>query len=168
MAIDQYLLPDGNREQKIYVVLGPHRSGTSFLARCLQQAGVAMAGHPARCEDIQFVKLNQAILRDAGGLWRNPPPEEAIHEAALAHEGEISSLLSRRDAFWGWKDPQQPLTVREFLPHLSGDAYLICTFRKPEQIGASLKRIGQMANGEAWSRECYRRLLAALAEWVGV
>ncbi|MFH2049975.1 MAG: hypothetical protein ABIJ12_11065 [bacterium] len=52
----------GNDSPKTYVVLGCRRSGTSFIANALLKMGVDMGSTPWRCEDIEFVKLNEKII----------------------------------------------------------------------------------------------------------
>ena len=53
---------------------------------------------------------------------------------------EIKALIQRKRAkFWGWKDPRNAFTVDNYLPHLDGDVYLICCFRKPDKILKSWK-----------------------------
>jgi len=157
---------------KTYVILGCHRSGTSFLARCLQsQPEVRLAGQPIHYEDPGFVALNASILAGAGGSWRNPPPREAVMASAEKHAVQIRELLAERASdHWGWKDPRQPLTVEAFLPYLEDDVYLIAIFRKPALVGASLKRIGQMGaeQGEAMARDYQQRILKALAAFSGL
>lgn len=62
------------------IILGMHRSGTSIIAGVLHTLGVYMGnkfigahwsnllGH---FENIEFVRLNDKILKNAGGSWDN-------------------------------------------------------------------------------------------------
>ena len=133
---------------KVYIVSGMHRSGTSFLAKALKDQGVDMGkellpgnrfnidGH---FENVKFVTLSGKILNEAGGQELEPPSRESIHKSADSHSDEIVSLINRSQGkFWGWKDPRNSLTMQEFLPYIDGDVYLVCIFRKPSKVAESL------------------------------
>lgn len=159
----------GDPSPKTYIVLGCHRSGTSFLTKALLDAGVKMGGQPIHYENGRFVSLNKDIIQGAGGTWRQPPEEDALLESGRGKEAEIVALLrSSKSDFWGWKDPRQALTVRSYLPHLEDDVYLIAIFRKPDRVKASLRRLGQTSIGDQLARTYARRILAAIAEFMGL
>jgi hypothetical protein len=175
--IDKYLLHDGDQNAKVYIVLGGHRQGTSFLSRALRQAGVKMKGGPQHFEDGDFVGMNLKIIQAAGGIWREPPGSDELLEAGELHWMEIANLLSeKRDRggrFWGWKDPRQPLTIRSYIPllqEMDDDVYLICIFRKPERAIASLRRLGQASpkQAETMVRRYAEEIIAAIKAWVGL
>lgn len=156
---------------RVFVVLGVHRSATSFLAKAFMDAGVAMVGSSIHYEDGGFVQLNKAIIQNAGGSWKSPPDVGALLESGQEHDAEIANLLKMRGVheMWGWKDPRQVLTVRSFLPHLdSDDVYLVAIFRKPERVGASLARLRQTQDGTELAREYNRRIFEAVGEFVGI
>ena len=102
-------------DQKVYVVLGCRRPGTSFLAEALGNAGVVFRtcgnGHN---EDGVFCVLNDAVLGEAGGDWSELPPDDRIAEAVAAYETEYRSLIEERAQAgrWGWKDPRQGATIQ--------------------------------------------------------
>ena len=81
---------------RTFVVLGVHRSGTSFLSKALMDAGVKIAGGPIHYEDIDFVRLNMSIIQGAGGIWRNPPNRESLLESGNRHTNEIKALLYKK------------------------------------------------------------------------
>ena len=56
--IDKYIMDEGDHSRKVYIVLGGHRQGTSFLSRVLGQAGVRMKGGTQLFEVDDFVQLN--------------------------------------------------------------------------------------------------------------
>lgn len=133
--------PIRDEANKIYLVVGCHGSATSLIARGLQKCGIAIGNYVIQdvCEDHEFKEMNKRILRRAGGKWYDPPSEDAI--LAVDVEDEVKALL---DTFkfekWAVKDPRAALTGKHYLPHLTGDIYLFCCFRKPERLIASLKR----------------------------
>ena len=156
---------------KTFIVLGVHRSGTSFVTKCLIDAGVEMGGQAIHYEDNAFVQLNMKIIQAAGGIWRNPPDPDALRIIGAEHADRIQRAIAAKSGdLRGWKDPRQALTMESYLPYLDGDVYLVAMFRKPEKVGASLKRIGQMdaQRGTAMAREYDRRIVRAIQSFVGI
>ncbi|KSW10770.1 hypothetical protein CF15_08305 [Pyrodictium occultum] len=148
---------------KTIIVLGMGRSGTSMVAGILHILGVNMGerllgahwsnplGH---FEDLDFVELNEEILRAAGGSWDNPPAREAILAVAPRFYDRIRPLAEeerRRHEVWGWKDPRTSLTVELYLPHLENPYFIVC-HRDWEAIARSLKRRDGMSieRGSGW------------------
>ena len=135
---------------KCFVILGMHRSATSLIAKGLHEAGVNMGdelmgpgpGNPQEhFEDMDFVRMNEAILGMAGGSWDNPPTEKDILEAGKELSGLIRGLIGRKQAraLWGWKDPRTTLTIRCYLPFLANPHFIAC-FRDPADVAQSLLR----------------------------
>ena len=157
---------------RVYIVLGAHRSGTSFLIRCLRDAGIPIGAGGIRGEDIDFVNLNMSIIKNAGGIWRAPPSAERLVVSGEQHSQQIADLLEKKQCeMWGWKDPRQPLTIQSYLPHLlDDDVYLICIFRKPKRSAASLRRLGQASveNGLTMARTYTRRTLETIKTFMGI
>lgn len=125
---------------KVYVILGTGHSGTSFLSRCLYEAGVDMGckGND-KSEDAIFIDLNNRILEKAGGSWNHPPTREEILTIIPEFEDEIKTIVkNRRGKFWGWKDPRTTYTISGLLPYLDGDVYLLIAARRPEKVAKSL------------------------------
>lgn len=130
-----------DKVKKVYMIVGCHGSATSLIVRALQKCGAMMGYRLVKrvLEPAAIRKLNKKILVAAGGSWYNPPPEEAILEQDFS--GKIQSLVKRYEdeAMWGFKDPRLSLTGRLWLPHLTGDVYLFCCFRKPDRLIKSLE-----------------------------
>ena len=166
---------------KTVVVLGMHRSATSLIAKALHDNSVSMGevvlgasksnpwGH---FEDLHFIRLNDKILRAAGGTWDSPPPESAILEQRKRFEPEIKAIISAREdelhkdyPLWGFKDPRTTLTIRLFHPHLTNPHYIAC-YRDPHDVAESLrKRDGMPINkGLALAKE-YNQRLARFMEY---
>jgi len=168
----KYLDKDGNQEQKTYIVLGCHRSGTSFIGQALKDAGVDIKGGAGRREDVRFVYLNRDIIREAGSTWQRPPTREKIAEATKKFEERARTLLreaKNNKKAWAWKDPQQPLTAEALVPiwlEELEDVYLVCVFRRPKNTGKSLKRIRQHGSGENFAKEYARRTIKAIERFM--
>jgi hypothetical protein len=146
-----------------YVVLGMHGSGTSLVAQMLHQMGVNM--HPnlnARVLDYQtfedggFMRLNDQLLRCAGGDWKDPPPSERILACAQRPDwpertGALIEGRAKGNARWGWKDPRNCLTVEAYRPFLQGhDPHLIHVVRDAQGMAASMLRRGGSSDAQRW------------------
>lgn len=129
---------------KVYIILGSVRSGTSFLAEALERMGVDMGQYNNKRYNInkenqELVKLNKKILREAGGDEFDIPKPKEIGEVIPKFEDEIKEFVEKyHKPFWGFKDPRCALTIEHFLPHISGDVYLIYTDRDTTEAARSL------------------------------
>ncbi len=124
-----------NKEDKTYVILGAPHSATSFIAQSLSKNGVKMHHSSTKnYEDWDFVKLNKRIIRKVGGHDLALPTEKEIMSVNAGGNRIIKVIKSKKGKKWGFKDPRTSLTIKKYLPHLDGDVYLICCFRKPEKI----------------------------------
>jgi len=130
-----------------------------MVAGVLHRLGVFMGEHllgsdvsntSGHYEDLEFLAINKAILRDAGGSWRHPPSHEAIM-SVTKYDRQMAALVARRDAeheLWGWKDPRTALTLGKWRPLLS-DPLFVRVWRKQEHTVASLTRRNGMSSFEA-------------------
>lgn len=135
---------------KTFVVLGMHRSGTSLIAKGMDEI-VDMGVETVHCtpanprghwENWVMVRLNDSILYAAGGSWDEPPPEKRILDTINLPDikqglQDVVKRFSEGRELWGWKDPRTTLTIRLFLPYLT-NPHIICCFREPAQIAKSL------------------------------
>lgn len=131
-----------DKADKVYMVVGCHGSATSLIVQGLRKCDIAMGRWLIEkvYEPAAIRKLNNRILEAAGGSWYDPPSEEAI--LRLHFGEEIQSVLRQYDSetMWGFKDPRLSLAGRLYLPHLNGDSYLFCCFRRPDRLLESLSR----------------------------
>ena len=90
------------KNQKTIVILGMHRSGTSMLAGILEKLGISMGKSTIEksinnpfgyFEDYEFLDLNQRILKDASGSWKNPPLRDHILLTKEKYEKEVFPKL---------------------------------------------------------------------------
>ena len=140
--------PVGKRPtvSRVVAILGMHRSGTSALAGCLEEAGLHL-GETATAnrnnprgnrENRQILALHKSLLRANGGSWDRPPEQVRWKLRHRWARNRIISRLSRHPA-WGFKDPRALLTLDgwlEALPNLQ----CVGIFRHPQLVAASLKR----------------------------
>lgn len=132
-------------------VVGMHRSGTSCLTGCLQQAGLYLGdvvtsapfNEKGNRESEAVQSLNDDILTHSGGSWAQPPRRlrwSAAHE--VRREVILEELRTR--CAWGFKDPRSLLTLpfwRAGAPELQ----LVGTFRHPASVARSLAARGRMS-----------------------
>jgi len=89
-------------------------------------------------ENVEFIDLNNKILKEAGGDWRNPPAEEKILKQQEKFEDDIKKLIKRhKDESWGWKDPRNSLTIKLYTPYIDNPYFIVC-HRKEQAIARSL------------------------------
>ena len=133
---------------KVAVVLGAPRSGTSAVAKGMHLAGFPMGdnllganrsnpwGH---YEDTTLVALNDQILHGLGGSWDNPPewpelPVSWVHDAARY-------ITRRGRPPWGCKDPRMvlvwPIWAAAF-EQFNHDLIIVKTWRDPAASTTSL------------------------------
>lgn len=165
---------------KVFIVLGMHRSATSLAAKGLIKSGIYMGKQllPANkdnsygyWEDVDFITMNTAILKKAGGSWENPPSEENIINAGKFFKREIKELIrikSKGKEFWGWKDPRTTLTIKCYLKYLENPHFIVC-FRETEKIAESLRKRNHFSKKKCieLANEYNLRLLSFIKEWYG-
>jgi hypothetical protein len=139
------------------VVLGMHRSGTSFLIRSLNLSGLwlggdqtlstvegrAMPGNPkGNYENRGCIAINDAILRRSGGGWFNPPRRMLVDEEDYGRIQAFCSALEQGcpagHLRWGWKDPRTILTLEAWLKALNREIFIVASFRHPAAVARSL------------------------------
>lgn len=152
------------------IILGMHRSGTSFLTGSLQLAGLQLGNHSqwnpfnvkGNRENPDIVEFHERMLADRGLAWDRPPPgavrwtREERQRARRLIEGFVDA------AHWGFKDPRALLFVEGWCRVLP-QARFIGIFRHPTPVARSLEARGGMPEAQAfdlWIR--YNRRLLAL------
>lgn len=133
-------------EIRAVCILGMHRSGTSNLAGCLEEAGlnlgVVHTANPwnlkGNRESQEIMDLHDDVLAANGGSWDWPP--ESVRWSP-EHKRRLERIVAQRSGTepWGFKDPRTILTVDgwlEVIPELN----FVGTFRHPITVAASLQR----------------------------
>jgi hypothetical protein len=158
------------RRQRVTMILGMHRSGTSFLAGSLQQAGLELGRHSAwnpyntrgNRENDEIVALHDAILACRGFAWNRPPfgPFDWTAEELGRARAIIEAF--RGVPHWGFKDPRSLLVVDGWQALLPGLGF-VGVFRHPAAVARSLAARGAMPAGDAFGLWlAYNRRLIAL------
>lgn len=140
------------------MVVGMHRSGTSFLTGSLQQAGLELGQHSAwnphntkgNRENQAIVAFHDALLARHGYAWDKPP------QAALAwteqEQTQARKLINqyRGVPHWGFKDPRALLLVDGWLTLLP-NLQFVGIFRHPLAVARSLDARGGMPQEQAFA-----------------
>lgn len=136
------------------LIVGMHRSGTSMIAKLLQEAGLYLGPEDALMppaeenpegffEHLDFVRLNDEVLNVAGAGWDCPPPSDVNWDAdAFAplrdRAGALAATLAEH-APWGFKDPRTSLTI-PFWRSALGPVRTVSVVRNPLEVVTSLHR----------------------------
>ena len=117
------------------IIIGMHRSGTSFLTGMLEGAGVWIGdGNGELNESKFFLDLNEDMLGQTGGSWEYPQPikhllndqtlrtlkvnylRELVQSRAIRNFLGPKRYRKEKNLFamtapWGWKDPRNTFTL---------------------------------------------------------
>lgn len=137
-------------KNKVYIVIGMHRSGTSLVAGLLHNAGIDMGEgffrEPALdnpkgfYEDTRFRDINDSILKfnqyDVKSWGMNIPSCNA--DKSLY--GQIRGVLedAKRRQTWGVKDPRFCLTWHLWYKGFPQDTTVVYVYRNPIAVANSL------------------------------
>ena len=145
------MMSSPNIDPSVLILAGMHRSGTSYVASLLQQAGIDMGEHllgandsnpKGHFEDLDFLNFHGNVLQSQGlssegwVLQKNIPVPEAYLK-------EAETLLKKRSlkSFWGWKDPRTTLFL-DFWSGVLPKAHFLFIYRLPWEVIDSLYRSG--------------------------
>jgi len=164
---------DVSHRQKLLMVLGMHRSGTSAITKGLEVLGVTLGDNllPPKddnpkgfFEDRDLVNLNERVLEKVGRKWHalSPISPDDLTKSSLMNERiEAGSLLSRKfseSPTIGLKDPRLSVLL-PFWTSVIDDSQTGCGFvipvRNPLEVALSLNKRNGMSITRAtalWGR----------------
>ena len=147
------------KQDSAILVLGMHRSGTSVIARALQELGVELGNELLSAhadenprgyfEDVPLLEISDSVLAELGMRWdslRLIEPSEWDRPAL--HELELKAAETLRSRFgdvgvWGFKNPRTarllPFWQRVMARVGREDSYVLA-IRNPLSVARSLKR----------------------------
>ena len=144
------------------ILLGMHRSGTSLIARLLDELGLFQGNELQEDhESVYFLEVNDLLLRRIGASWDNPAPARDFLKDPKALELTAkcvrADLLSKQvtgylglkrylkygspeklDVPWGWKDPRTVFSLALWLK-LFPAAKLVYIVRNGVDVASSLR-----------------------------
>lgn len=152
--------------QPTVLILGMHRSGTSWLTGSLQQTGLYLGKHHSwnphnrkgNRENPDIMALHESILADNRGAW-DAPPEFIVWSEKHKVVAKQLIVMNTVDQRWGFKDPRTLLVLEGWKLLLDEIAY-VGIFRHPLAVASSLYNRGGMSLQKAFDLwEYYNRLL---------
>jgi hypothetical protein len=114
-------------KSKLFLVLCLHRSGSSATAGVMNLLGVHMGdrliqatkhNQKGHYEDVEFVQLNQEILRSVNSTWNKLSNLEKIPETKILGSKIRSFIQKNKKPIWGLKDPRTLITFELWKPYL--------------------------------------------------
>ena len=139
---------------RTYIILGMHRTGTTFLTQSLQRNGVHIGDNLdiAYAENRDFLALNHKIIEATSGSWASggmPPSIEEILSLQGKFDEDIKATIARNAKYrrWAFKDPRTSITIPLLMPHVlavDSDPFIYACFRRPAKIAESLYRRQQL------------------------
>lgn len=126
------------------LILGMHRSGTSCLTGCLEEAGLYLGkvnteagfNKKGNRENREVMEHHDRILARVGAAWNNPPTIDPVW--THAEKEHLNGLLTRygNEPIWGLKDPRLLFMLDGWLAITRPK--FIGTFRHPFEVASSL------------------------------
>lgn len=141
--------PQSQPVEAATMVLGMHRSGTSFLTGTLQQYGLELGQHSTwnkhntrgNRENADIMTFHDAVLTARGHAWNDPPTAPVIWTEAETAQARAIVASYAGLPHWGFKDPRALLMVDSWAALLPQVSY-VGIFRHPLAVARSLKKRG--------------------------
>ncbi len=145
-------------EQKLIVVLGMHRSGTSAITKGLETLGVRLSeevipsgegNEKGHWEDLDIVCLNDRVLSLAGMRWDSPavfPISSIDSDVGQSLVEEAVNLIQKRlntYQVWAFKDPRTSRLLAFWLrvfDRIEVKPEFLVTVRNPLDVAKSLEK----------------------------
>ena len=138
---------DGRPDQIVFIT-GMHRSGASFLAHALSLCGLDMGKNHdgSDWEDRDFVRMNDAILAEAGADWAHP---KQVKGDLYGDEREAFEMFTEKRI--GFKDPRLCWTfpVWSLFWEDIQSVSVIASIRHPAEVAASLAESANIEEKDA-------------------
>jgi hypothetical protein len=117
-------------------------------------------------EDSDWVRLNTAILKQAGGEWHMPPKPEKLVKLQNKHIERVKALVAKKDKdVWGFKDPRTALTIHLLHPYLPEPKYIFVS-RKPNNAAKSIHSRGPSEKTLVYWRWLVNRHYSAVLDFL--
>lgn len=166
-------------EQSPIIIGGPHRSGTTLLARLLSDGGVFLGAYTdGNFESRLHQAANSWLLASAGVRWNSPTltilrPETSNMQVASMVVDRISLVdafphrlrylgIRQRPEHFGWKDPRNTVTWPWWLKVYPNARFVFCR-RSADAIASSLNVRARATTTTTRKRAALRRAVLPYA-----
>lgn len=132
---------------RVLVITGMHRSGTSLIGNWLTKAGLDLGenligatqsniyGH---FEDIEIVEFHEELLRFNGtNLYQGIGDPLKFSASHIENALRIIEYRNKNEV-WGWKQPRAALFLDLWIKLLPENSFYLCPFRHYEEVLNSL------------------------------
>jgi len=134
------------KKQRVLIILGMHRSGTSMLAGSLRQMGLNLGNINTKAphnkkgnmEHPAIMHMQENLLNSNGGAWDNPPNVITWTKLHLSVRDLFISSFDEENV-WGFKDPRTLFTIEGWLEVIP-NAEFVGIFRNPSSVVLSLQK----------------------------
>jgi len=139
-------------ENYFFLILGMHRSGTSFLARCLNVSGVYLGENlllsdrfasdnpKGFWENEEFTKLSSQLLHENNVKWNQIISNLLCSNSLkLQYKTLVNKLVSESYLAAGVKDPRLLIILDSILDVFPENKKYVGIFRHPLKVAESLK-----------------------------
>lgn len=157
------------QKNRVLIILGMHRSGTSLVAQWLHACGLhlgsrlimdSVGNEKGHCEDLDFHDLHEAIFRS------NRIPYGGLERLSRLHicdrnRTALRRLIQKKNALnraWGWKDPRTCLFVDAYEDFIDSATYVIVYRSAGEVVDSLLRRRREMIARGYFLRHVFEHL----------
>ena len=161
-----------SRRERVFLVAGSHRAGTSVITRLLQHLGLYLGEEAELLGPIEndneagfyeheaIMRVSDQLLTRLGGTWREPPVlaggwelDPALNDLRERARQLITETFAGRP-LWGFKDPRLSLTLPFWRTVISPTGSVIA-HRCPLDVARSLQRRNGIALGHGVALSSY-------------
>jgi len=126
-------------QNKILIIAGMHRSGTSLITQWLYRCGLdvgenllgsGIGNDDGHYEDLVFYDFQRKVLRN-NNIHDSGFTDEQVPPLTFREKEQLEAIISNKNKLveqWGWKDPRTCLFLREY-ETLIPDANHLVVFR---------------------------------------
>lgn len=144
-------------KNKVLIVAGMHRSGTSLVTQWLHKCGLHMGENflgPAvgnvdgHFEDVDFLNFHKETLRDQQ-LHESGLTEKPVQDIPLYAREKLKSIIedkNNRSHEWGWKDPRTCLFLPVYSQLIPDARYLIILRDYQSTVSSLINRMFKNAD----------------------
>lgn len=162
-------------ENKVLVIAGMHRSGTSLITQWLYKCGLqvgdelmapGIGNEEGHFEDMDFIRAHCDVLDminqpTDGFLNVEMPP---VPEAGMRRLEAVIQQKNEANKQWGWKDPRTCLFLPAYRELLPDARYLIIVRDFQSSVSSAMTRLHKEIDALYASKSPFKRLLWKVIE----